>query len=223
VTLVTGASGALGRAVAVRFAAAGDVVVGTARSWKDRKPPTGTVPLEADLGQPEAAVRLVREVVERYGHIDVLAHMVGGFAGGSALPETPESVWEQMLAINFTAARRMIQAVAPVMERAGGGRVIVVGSKAGEHPAAGMAAYACSKAALHMLVRCAAEELREAGVTVNAVLPSILDTPVNRAAMPRADFSRWVKPEAVAEAIFWLASPKAAEISGALVPVYGRA
>jgi len=74
-----------------------------------------------------------------------------------------------------------------------------------------------------MLVRCAAEELREAGITVNAVLPSIIDTPANRAAMPRADFSRWVKPEALAEAVFWLASPEAGEVSGALLPVYGRA
>ncbi len=221
--LVTGASGALGTAVARRFAAAGDAVAGTSRSWKDKEPPEGIFPLEADLSRKEAADALVREVLARHGRLDVLVHVVGGFAGGKPVAETPDAVWERMIEINFTAARRMIQAAVPEMERAGGGRIVAVGSRAGEQPAARLAAYACSKAALHMLVRCAAEELRGAGITVNAVLPSIIDTPANRAAMPGADFSRWVKPEAVAEAVHWLASPAAAEISGALVPVYGRA
>jgi len=221
--LVTGASGALGKAVAERFAAAGDTVVGTARSWERRKPPSGTVPLEADLTGPGAADSLVREVTRRYERIGVLAHLVGGFAGGAPVGATEEGVWGRMMELNFGAARRMIQAAAQAMERAGGGRIIAVGSRAGEQPAPRMAAYACAKAALHMLVRCTAEELRDAGITVNAVLPSIMDTAANRAAMPQADFSRWVKPEAVAEVIFWLASPAAAEVSGALVPVYGRA
>ncbi len=117
--LVTGASGTLGAAVAARFAAAGDTVIGTARAWRGRRPPAGVEAVEADLSRAEAAASLVREVLERHGRIDVLVHTVGGFAGGSPATETPESVWERMIEINFTAARRMIQAVVPGMERAG--------------------------------------------------------------------------------------------------------
>jgi NAD(P)-dependent dehydrogenase (short-subunit alcohol dehydrogenase family) len=222
--VVTGASGGLGGAVIGRFLDAGATVVGVATSWRGASPPAPRfVPLEADLRTPAGAQAVVAASLKQSNRIDCLVHLVGAFSGGTSVMLTPDEVWARMLNLNLLTASNIIRAVLPGMLEARRGRIIAVGARAGVHPAANMSAYCASKAALHALIQCLAEEVKNSGITVNAVLPSIIDTPANRSAMPSADASRWVKPESVAELIAWLASDAASDVQGALVPVYGRA
>ena len=143
-------------------------------------------------------------------------------AGGKPVAETDDATWRSMLAMNLDAAFYTARAAFPHMTAAGRGRILMVGSRAGVEPAAGSSAYNVAKAGLIALVRTIAAEVKETGVTCNAVLPSIIDTPTNRAAMPRADYAKWVKPQAIADLIVWLASDEAAEITSAAIPIYGR-
>jgi NAD(P)-dependent dehydrogenase (short-subunit alcohol dehydrogenase family) len=218
--LVTGATGGLGPAVVKAFLDGGAAVFGVAPSWDGRSLPPGNFhPVEADLTTVEGCHR----VAERARPVDVLVHVMGGFAGGTPVGETTDDVWNRMMDLNLRSAFYMIREVSPPMLEAGSGRIVAVGSRTGVEPAANLSAYAVSKAALHTLIRTVALEVAGSGVTANAVLPSTIDTAANRKAMPRADFTKWVKPEAIAEVIVWLASSQAAEVNGALVPVYGRA
>jgi NAD(P)-dependent dehydrogenase (short-subunit alcohol dehydrogenase family) len=220
VVIVTGASGGLGGAVVEQFLALGASVIGVTRGGMPER--QGLHPVGADLTDAAAARRVVEAALDVGGRVDCLAHLVGGFAMGDAVTETGNSVWDRMLGLNLETAVHMIQAVVPEMLRAGRGRVIAVGAKAALQPAAKMGAYCASKAALHSLIRSLASEVKDSGITANAVLPSIIDTPANRKAMPKADPSRWVRPEAIAQLVAWLASNAAADVSGALIPISGR-
>lgn len=213
VILVTGASGGLGSAVVPAFEKAGGVVLGASRSGA----------IAADLTSDAGARSAVRQAIDKAGRIDVLAHLMGGWAGGKPVAGTDDATWRTMLAVNLDAAFYVARAALPHLTAAGRGRMVMVGSRAGVEPAAGSAAYNVAKAGLVALVRTIAAEVKDSGVTCNAVLPSTIDTAVNRAAMPGADHSKWVKPQAIAELIVWLASDAAAEISGAAIPIYGRA
>lgn len=214
--LISGASGGLGAAVVQAFVTRGAHVAGVARTagagdaveW-----------ITGDLARPEEA----RRVVEAAGRVDVLVHLMGGFDGGSPVHQTGDDVWTRMLDLNLNSAFYLLRAVLPGMLAAGRGRIIAVSSRTALEPAAGLSAYGVSKAALNALIRTVALETRNSGVTANAVLPSVIDTPANRRAMPSADFTRWVTPESIAGTICWLASDAAADVSGALIPVYGRA
>jgi NAD(P)-dependent dehydrogenase (short-subunit alcohol dehydrogenase family) len=217
--LITGASGGLGRAVVQAFADREATVFAVARSAEDA-PPTGRVTrVAADLTTVEGA----RRAAAAAGRVDALVHLVGGFAGGDPVQQTGDDTWMQMMNLNLHAAFYMIRAVLPAMIENGRGRIVAVSSRTGLEPAAGLSAYGVSKAGLNALIRTVALETKNTGVTANAVLPSIIDTSANRRAMPSADYSRWVRPEAIAEAICWLAGDSADSISGALIPVYGRA
>ena len=220
VILVTGATGGLGPAVVKTFLRGGaDAVFGVTRSWDGRSLPEGSFhPIEADLTTVEGC----RHAAQRARPVDALVHVMGGFAGGTPVGETTDEVWNRMMDLNLRSAFYMIREVLPSMLEAGSGRIIAVGSRAGVKPAATLSAYAVSKAALHTLIRTVALEVAGSGVTANAVLPGVIDTAANRKAMPRADYTKWVKPEAIAEVLLWLASSEAAEVNGALVPVYGR-
>lgn len=224
VVVVTGASGGLGEAVVETFLSRGANVIGVARELLpelDRREDCESA--AADLSSREGAQRVVEEAMRRYDRIDCVAHLVGGFSMGPSVAETDEESLDQMITINLTTAWQMARAAIPEMVAAGRGRFIVVGSKAGVEPAARMGAYSVSKAALHAMVQALATEVAEHGVTANAVVPSIIDTPTNRGAMPTADPSRWVSPQAIADLIVWLASDAGRDINGALVPIYGRA
>jgi NAD(P)-dependent dehydrogenase (short-subunit alcohol dehydrogenase family) len=144
---------------------------------------------------------------------------MGGFSGGDPVGATSDAVFDRMIDLNLRSAFYLFREVLPEMLEAGRGRIIAVGSRVGEEPAANLSAYAASKAGLHALVKTVALEVSGSGVTVNAVLPGVIDTPANRKAMPRADNSKWVKPEAIAEAVIWLASGMASAVNGALIPV----
>jgi len=152
-----------------------------------------------------------------------LAHLVGGYRDGEPVAELDPAGWEQQIALNMTSAAYMMRALLPGMVARGGGRVVAVSSRVALRPFAGSAAYAASKAGLLGLVGAAAEDVKHDGVTVNCVLPSVIDTPANRAAQPDADPGRWVRPAEIGQAIAFLLSDGASAVTGAAIPVYGRA
>jgi NAD(P)-dependent dehydrogenase (short-subunit alcohol dehydrogenase family) len=217
--LITGASGGLGPAVADAFLAAGETVYGVARSWKKGNPHNSAKfhAIEADVNTDEGC----DTAVEAAAPVKVLVHLVGGFGGGQPVQTTDDAVFDQMINANLRSAFRMIRAVLPGMQGAGYGRMIVMGSRAGEEPMAGFACYTVAKAGVAALVRTVALENKGSGITANVVAPSIIDTPANRKSMPQADHSKWVKAESIAKVILWLASEKSSDVSGAVIPVYG--
>jgi len=224
VVIVTGATGGLGGAVVKAFLAEGATVWGV-MTHSESNPLTDPKwsAVSADLTVPEGAAAAVKTVIEASGRIDALVHLVGGFAGGKPVAETDDATWDRMLKLNLNAAFYTARAVLPLMLRAGTGRIVAIGSRTGVEPAATLSAYAVSKAGVIMLIRTIAAEVRNSGVTANVVLPSVIDTPANRASNPGADFSKWVKPESIARLLLFLASDAAADVNGAVIPIYGRA
>jgi 3-oxoacyl-[acyl-carrier protein] reductase len=221
--LVTGASGALGSAVVDAFLAAGASVTAVSRSVDGQPARDRLRWFAADLSSSAGAEGAVGAALEHGGRLDVLAHILGGFAGGTPTFETDDATFEKMITLNLRAAFFAVRAALPKMLDNGYGRIVAVGSRVGIETAPGLSAYGVSKAGLHALIRTVAEEVKDKGVTANVVLPSVIDTPVNRKAMAGADFGRWVAPASLARQILWLASEEARDVSGALVPVYGRA
>jgi NAD(P)-dependent dehydrogenase (short-subunit alcohol dehydrogenase family) len=227
VALVTGGTGALGQAVTLRFLADGATVAVPYAVEKEREQLTQRAAaadrqrliLEpADVIDVKAMTGFTEEVVAARGKIDVLVAGVGGFAGGSLL-ETDLDTWKRMLDLNLTSAFSVARAVVPVMERARYGRVVIVASRAVVPPAGGFIAYTVAKAGVIAFTQALSQEVRTLGITVNAVLPSTMDTPANRAAMPDSDRKGWVPVEAVAEAIAVLARDASAHITGTLLAI----
>lgn len=219
--IITGANGGLGRTVVEAFLGTGASVYGVDRAWKEKPTKYGANfhPVEADLMQASECNR----VAALAAPVDTLVHLVGGFAGGKPVADTEDETWDRMLSMNLRLAVSMFRAVLPAMRQAGKGRIVAMGSRAALEPMANFAAYSVSKAALVALVKTVALEEKDAGITVNAVLPSVIDTPANRAAMPGADASKWVTPESIARLLVWLASGDARDVSGAAIPIYGKA
>jgi len=225
--LVTGAAGALGRAVVEHFALEGAqlALLDRAGSGLDRLAdglPAGTaVALPTDLLDAVAVAASVERAVERFAGIAAAVHLAGGFAMGESVAETTAKTWQQMLDLNVNTMLHCASAVVPVMRRARRGAIVNVGAASALKGAAKMGAYIASKSALMRFTEAMSAELREDGINVNAVLPSIIDTPANRAAMPDADPRRWVAPEALAAVIGFLTSDAARAVHGALIPVTG--
>jgi NAD(P)-dependent dehydrogenase (short-subunit alcohol dehydrogenase family) len=224
--VITGAAGNLGRAVAQAFADRGARLVligrtaeGLARAFGSD---TATQWLAATdlLDQTEVDATL-RKAVERYGRVDVLCNIAGGFRMGDPVHGTADDTWDLMFDLNVRTLVRMSRAVVPLMLNTRGGRIVNVGAFAAQRGSANMGAYIASKSAVIRLTESMAAELREQGINVNCVLPTILDTPENRAAMPSADPRRWVALDDLANVILFLASPAARAIHGAAVPVSG--
>jgi len=221
VALVTGSTGGVGPAVCQAFLDAGATVVGVARSAKAGD--SGRyIAVHADLTSEDGAKSAVEETLRRAKRLDILVHVMGGFAAGTSVAETPLDTWDKMMTLNLRSAFLTMRAALPPMLEAGYGRIAGVSAKASLDPMAAFGAYAVSKAGLNTLIGTIAEEGKEKGVTANAVLASIIDTPANRKAMPDAEHGKWVKPERIAQQIRWLCSEEAADVSGALLPVYGR-
>ncbi len=219
VAVITGANGGLGVSVTRAFLDAGCTVVGISRSIRreDFNHPA-FVPVAAELANGPAVAALAESIAQKHGRIDTLVHLVGGFAGG-AVASTSDADFKRMLDINLRSAFLVFRAFLPHLGRGPGGRIIAIGSRAAVSPAAGIAAYAASKAALVSLVKSVA--LENPGLTANVILPGTIDTPANRAADPNADFSKWIPPGKIAATIMWLASDAASHISGAVIPIYG--
>lgn len=233
--LVTGARGGLGTAVTRRLLADGWRVVAAVRPPAGGHAPGGpgrveTAPTDAltevaaDVTDEADAARLVATAAaDPAAPLTAVVNLVGGYAASGRVHETPVAEFEAQLRLNLRSAYVVTAAALPHLIAAGGGAVVCVGSRAAVRPFRGAAGYIVSKAALLALVDTLAVEYRDDGVRVNAVLPSVIDTPANRAAQPTADHSRWVPPEQIAEVIAALCSGTFAATSGAHIPVYGRA
>jgi NAD(P)-dependent dehydrogenase (short-subunit alcohol dehydrogenase family) len=219
--MLTGAAGNLGRAVATAFAEAGDNLVlldlkpGALQS-NDRQ-----LYIAANLLDAQSVQSAVEQAMQRFKRIDVLCNIAGGFRMGSPVHETSDKDWNFLLDINARTLLNMSRAVVPVMLKAGGGKIVNIGAFAAQKGAAQMGAYVASKSAVIRLTETMAAELREKNINVNCVLPTIIDTPENRAAMPDADPKRWVAPQDLAKVIAFLASDAARAIHGAALPVTG--
>ncbi|MBM4442167.1 MAG: SDR family oxidoreductase [Candidatus Rokubacteria bacterium] len=227
IVIVTGGSGALGQAITRRFLAEGDTVCVPWVVERERERLEGSVEAGArarlhlercDVGDDAAMERLVSGLVGRHGRVDVLVSAVGGFAMGD-LAHTDRATWDQQLALNLTTQYVAAHAVVPRMLAARSGRIVAVASRAVVPPAGGFIAYTVAKAGVIAFVQALAAETRGHGVTVNAVLPSTMDTPANRAAMPDVDPTTWVPVGAVADAIAYLAAPASAQVTGTLLAI----
>ena len=223
VVLVSGADGGLGTYVTRAFLDAGATVVGTSRKIQqsDFDQPNFTA-LQAEISTREGSKVLVDQVVARFGKFDVLAHTVGGFAGGQSIVEADDATFQRMFDLNLNCVFHMLRAAVPPLRNTGNGRIIAIGSRAALEPGAGMGAYSASKAAMVSLIRTVALENRDAGLTANVILPGTMDTLANRKAIPNADVSKWVQPSSIAELVVWLASEAGKDVNGSLIPVYGK-
>jgi NAD(P)-dependent dehydrogenase (short-subunit alcohol dehydrogenase family) len=232
IAIVTGGAGALGRATNRALLDAGATVITTdthahgmhdlAASFPDDLRARFTT-VEADVATEEGAAAVVRRATEAYGGLDILVNIVGGYAGGPHIAETDLATWQQQITLNATTAFLMARAAIPAMQPGARGRIINVSSRVARTSPAGLGAYAVSKAAVITLTEVLANEVRDSGITVNAIMPSVIDTPANRRDMPDADFAAWVRPEQIGGVIRFLASEESGIISGAAIPVYGRA
>ncbi len=230
VAIITGAAGNLGEATARAFQRAGARTVLVDRSADrlrglfadaaesgDHMLATGV-----DMTDPGAVANLVDQVLERFGRVDVLVNTVGTFKGGKPVHEEELDTWDFLIKLNLRTTLIACRAVIPTMLEHRNGRIINVASRNALSGDAKIAAYSASKAAVMRLTESLAAEIKDSNITVNSVLPGTIDTPQNRSAMPKADFSRWVAPEAIADVIAFLASDGARAITGAAIPVYGR-
>ncbi|HMN77217.1 MAG TPA: SDR family oxidoreductase [Burkholderiaceae bacterium] len=227
--MVTGAAGHLGRAVAAAFAAQGarlalvdrdqaalDAAFGGASATAGE-----ALLLAADLLDDAQIGAAVERAAQRNGRIDALCHLAGGFRMGEAVHETSDANWNFLFDINTRTLRNVARAVVPRMLAQGGGRIVTVGAASAARGLAQMGAYTAAKSAAIRLTEAMSAELRERNINVNCVLPTIIDTPENRAAMPDADPARWVAPAALADVIVFLCSDAARAVHGAALPVAG--
>lgn len=224
--LVTGAQGAVGRAVCAHLLAAEYTVVGTrhAAGAPDLEPdPTqpGQHWVAADVTDAQSVRALVQATEARLGPIDALIHCAGGFRW-TLVGEASDADLDFLLDLNLRSSLLLLREVLPGMKSRNRGRVVLISSRSTLNPGAGEGPYAATKAAVNALTQAAAAEVKTLDVTVNAVLPSVLDTPANRAAMPDANFAHWVKLDELAEVICTLIDPMSAVINGALIPVAGK-
>ncbi|MDP2765643.1 MAG: SDR family NAD(P)-dependent oxidoreductase [Brevundimonas sp.] len=220
VIAITGGHGVLGRAV-LEAALADGLRVAVIDHATGQSAPDGVLELGGvDLTDPASAKAAIDAVVARFGRLDALLNIAGGFVWQTT--DDADPAWARMFALNVTTALNASRAALPHLKASAEGRILNVGAAGALKSAAGMGAYAASKAGVHRLTESLAEELKDTSVTVNAVLPSILDTAQNRTDMPDADPAKWVAPADLARVMLFLASPQSRAITGALIPVTGR-
>ena len=179
--------------------------------------------IAADLTVEAEVQYFFRTVLDEFGHVDILANIAGGFYGGVPVAETDVAKWEFMMDLNLKATFLCCKAVLPQMIERRYGKIVNVSARAGLSGIAGLGAYCASKSGLRVLTESIAEEVKDSGINVNSILPSIIDTPANRKAMLDEDHSRWVSPSDIAKVVLFLTSEDSAIINGAAIPVYGRA
>lgn len=229
VALIAGGTGGLGRAVSQAFLEQGAKVIVTyqkKQEFDELKKIAGAgasnlVGSDVDVTDQAAVQKLISTIANENGRLDFLVNSVGAYAGGVKLWETDPDVFDQQLKLNLISGYVLCRAVVPLMLKQQGGAIVNVASKAAVDHAAGAAAYAASKAAAVAMMDSLAADLKGSGVRVNSILPSIIDTPANRKAIPGADFAKWPKPEEIARVILFLCSDDARLIHGAAIPVYG--
>jgi NAD(P)-dependent dehydrogenase (short-subunit alcohol dehydrogenase family) len=225
--LVAGGTGALGGAVSTAFIREGATVVTTSRNAAEYQTLSaalaeGRARLEGesvDVTDEHAVHRFVDAVIQRHSRIDALVNAIGGYVGDVKLWELETATLDRMLALNLRSFHALARAVVPVLLKQNHGAIVNVVAQAALDPAAGASAYAASKAAALAMTRALAAELASTDIRVNSILPRIIDTPANRKAMPKANFTKWTPPEEIAELILFLCSDAAAAVHGAAVPV----
>lgn len=229
IAIITGGTGALGKTVVLAFLDEGAKVVCTYIVDEELKyypsltenQKSNLAFIQADVTKEKSVAETVQKTLERFGRIDILVNIVGGFTYAKAV-DTTEKVWDSMMNINLKSTFLCSKAVLPHLISQNYGKIINISSRPGLKGSAGVGAYAASKAAVLNLTETIADEVREYEINVNAILPSTIDTPANRKSMPESDFSKWVKPEEIARIIVFLASDDSKPISGAGIPVYGK-
>jgi NAD(P)-dependent dehydrogenase (short-subunit alcohol dehydrogenase family) len=222
IAIVTGANGGLGTFVTQALLDAGATVVGVSRDIQQSAfNSQAFTALPADLLTSAGAASMVASVMARFGRLDVVAHTVGGFAGGKSIAETDDATFQRMFDVNLNSTFYLLRAALPALRKTGNGHIIAIGSRAALEPGVGVGAYSASKAAMVSLIRTVALENKDAGLTANVILPGTIDTPTNRKAMPKADVSKWVQPATIASLIARLAGELGKDVNGAVIPVYG--
>jgi NAD(P)-dependent dehydrogenase (short-subunit alcohol dehydrogenase family) len=225
--VVTGGLGALGRVVVETAAARGASVAALDHASQvpeglaERLGASALFLGGIDLTSPAEATKAMAAVKAKFGRIDALLNIAGGFQW-TTVEDSDAAGWDKMYAINLKTALNASKAALPYLLQSDAGRIVNVGAQSALHAASGYGPYAASKSGVHRLTESMADELKLKGVTVNAVLPSIIDTPANRRDMPKADFDRWVAPADLAAVMLFLASDEAKAVTGALIPVTGR-
>jgi NAD(P)-dependent dehydrogenase (short-subunit alcohol dehydrogenase family) len=228
VVLITGGTGALGRAVAQAFGTSNATTVVTyiiEEEREDVKSKIKTIAelVKADITKEDQAKKLVSHVIKTYDRIDVLVNVVGGYLGGKTVAELDETEWDKMMNMNLKSAFLISKHVIPLMVAAKHGKMVHISSRTGLKSDGYDSAYSASKSGLIRLVESISEEVKEYNINVNCILPSTIDTEANRNAMPNSDFSKWVKTEDLANLVLFLCSDEAKVINGAAIPAYGLA
>jgi NAD(P)-dependent dehydrogenase (short-subunit alcohol dehydrogenase family) len=225
--LITGGTGGLGAAITRAFLDAGWRVVVPLydEAERERAPAHERLVLEAaDLFDPQSAAAIAAiAAADHHAPLGAVVNLVGGFAVGERVHETPIEDFDDQLRLNLRPTYLVCQAALPYLQTAGGGAIVCVSSRAALKPFSGAAGYVVAKAAVLAFVDVLAEEYRADDIRVNAILPSVIDTPANRRSMPNADFARWVTPERIASVVRFLCDDASGAVSGAHVPVYGKA
>jgi NAD(P)-dependent dehydrogenase (short-subunit alcohol dehydrogenase family) len=221
VVVITGASGALGKVVAEVALARGARIAGVDHAASQLPATAQRIELGGvDLSDATSAKKAIDAAAAHFGRLDALVNIAGGFAFETVADGDPQT-WQRMYALNVLTALNASRSAIPHLVASGAGRIVNVGAMGALQAGSGMGAYAASKAGVHRLTEALAAEWK-GRITVNAVLPSTIDTPANRASMPRADFAKWVAPQELAEVILFLISEAASAVTGALLPVNGR-
>jgi NAD(P)-dependent dehydrogenase (short-subunit alcohol dehydrogenase family) len=231
IVLVTGGTGGLGREVSMAFLDAGATVLVSFRvaeeyaslvAAAEKIGASKPIGADVDVTDAHAVEKFIAGIVADHGRLDILVNTVGGYAGGTNLWDSDARTYDKMLALNLAAGYVLARAVVPQMIKQNRGWVVNIASKAAIDHAAGGSLYAASKAAALAMMDSLAADVKPFNINVNSILPSIIDTAANRAAMPKADFSKWPKPEEIARVILFLCTEDARVIHGAAIPVYGR-
>jgi len=231
VVLVTGGTGGLGTEVSLAFLRANASLAITYNSDNSLQRfdsklgnlSKNVFPIKKDLRKEENVQSLVSDIVKKFGKIDVLTNVIGGYIAGKPVTEIDEKEWDEMMALNLKTAFLLSKHIVTQMIKQGGGKVIHVAARPGLKGTGFDAAYVASKSGVVRLVESLSEEVKAKGINVNCILPSIIDTEENRIAMPGADYAKWVKPAEIAKIILFLASEDSRSINGAAIPVYGLA
>ena len=230
IAIVTGGTGALGKAITLAFLEEGAQVVCTYIVDKEKKQCLSLIEnhkdrvvfMRTDVTKEKEVDELIRSCAKRFGRVDILVNVVGGFAY-SHIKDTDQKTWDLMMNLNLKSAFLCSKHVLPRMIGQNYGKIINISSRPGLKGSAGVGAYSASKAGVLNLTETMADEVKDYDINVNAVLPSTIDTPANRRDMPDADHSKWVRPEDIARVIVFLSSDDSKPISGAGIPVYGKA
>jgi NAD(P)-dependent dehydrogenase (short-subunit alcohol dehydrogenase family) len=233
VAIVTGATGALGRVVTRKLVQNEAKIVVLYRTEKVLDElhrflgelGSNVTGFEGDATVSQSVQGLVRKAIDEHGHVDILLNIVGAYSGGKILADTDEELWDRMMAVNLKSAFLCSKAVLPHMMERKYGKIVNISARTavqrGSRARSG--AYAVSKAGIVTLTEALAEETKEYGIQVNCIMPSVIDTQANRKMLPKADFTKWVDPEEIAEVVLFLVSDASKPTSGASIPVYGRA